>query len=323
MTPTVTVLTAVFNGERWLDETIASVLAQRFTEFEFLIVDDGSTDSTPERLEAWQRKDARIRVARQPRRGQTAALIAGVSASRGRYLARQDVGDVSLPERLERQVRHLEAHPAAGVLGCATDIIDQEGRPAGRMPMRHGAARVRRGLLSLKVTMVHTSIMMRRELYDACGGYREAFELSQDIDLWLRAVQRSDVDNLAEPLVRWRLNDAGVYGSRREQQLKYGGIALAFARERQRFGADSYALLQRVNGNLDTFASEYRLRGLLYGMWGELLFRGLQDASAGRRYLGLALSHGRVSPGTMGLYAWSLLGRWPGGAPMAAREARS
>lgn len=323
MHPTVSVLTAVHNGERYLEESSASILGQEFQDFEFLMVDDGSTDRTPEILERLRRQDPRVVVIRQEHAGQTRSLIRAVQAARGEYLARHDADDLSLPQRFERQVRYLEAHPSVGVLGCATDAIDERGRVLGPVPMRHGPSRVREGLKTLKVTMVHTSVMMRRAAYDSVGGYREAFALSQDIDLWLRMVQRYDVDNLPEPLVRWRLNAGGVYTARRELQLKYGGIALAFARERQRYGTDSYDLLERAGDDLGLFATHYRLRGFLYALWGELLFRGLQDPSPGRGYLARALAQGRLQPKTLGLYGWSLLGHWPGGAPMKAGEARS
>ena len=171
--------------------------------------------------------------------------------------------------------------------------------------------------MTLKVTMVHTSIMMRRAAYEAVGGYRAAFLLSQDIDLWLRVLQRYDVDNLSERLVRWRVNQGGTYVSRRELQLKYGGIALAFAQERERYGTDSYRLLEDAAGDLDRFADTYRLKGLLHAIWGELVFRGVGDAAAARSHFTQALAKGFIRPRTLALFGLSLAGRaWPGGRPM-------
>ena len=317
MRPRISVLTAVHNGERYLEESSASVLRQTLADFEFILVDDGSTDRTPEILERLRQQDSRVVVIRQERAGQTRSLIRAVHEARGEYLARHDADDLSLPPRFDRQVHHLDAHPSVGVLGCATDAIDERGAVLGPVPMRHGSSQVKRGLMTLKVTMVHASIMMRRAAYDAVGGYRAAFLLSQDIDLWLRMVQRDDVDNLPEPLVRWRINQSGTYVSRRELQLKYGGIALAFARERARYGTDSYARLEEARGDLDRFASRYRMSGLLHAAWGELVFRGLGDSSAARGHFKQALAHGFIRPRTLGLFGWSLAGRaWPGGRPM-------
>ncbi|MBI2495602.1 MAG: glycosyltransferase family 2 protein [Candidatus Omnitrophica bacterium] len=257
--PRVSVIVAVHNGQRHLEASLACVLRQTFSDFELMVVDDGSTDRTPEILSRLSDEDSRLRVIQQEHRGQTASLIRAMRVAQGAYLARQDADDLSHPERFERQLRYFDAHPSVGALGCATEIIDEEGRVLGVMPMRHGIARVRRGLMTLKATMVHSSIMMRRQTYEAVGRYREVFCVSQDTDLWLRMVQRYDVDNLPERLVQWRVSRDGVYTSQREKQLKYGGVALAFAHERARFGEDSYDLLARVGGDLEASRTGPRL----------------------------------------------------------------
>lgn len=317
--PRVSVVVAVHNGERYLEASLESLLKQTFGDFELLVVDDDSTDRTPEILSRLSKQDARIRLIRQERCGQTASLIRAMRQARGAYLARQDADDLSHPERFERQLCYFEAHPSVAALGCATEMIDEEGWVCGVVPMRHGIARVRRGLMTLKATMVHSSIMMRRQAYEAVGGYRDVFCVSQDIDLWLRMVQRYDVDNLPERLVQWRVSRDGIYASQREKQLKYGGVALAFARERARFGEDSCNLLARAGGDLETFASRYRMSGMLHAIWGELLFRGLRDPAAARPYFARALAHGFIRPKTACFFGWSLMGfTWPGGTPFSA-----
>ena len=318
-TPCVSVVVAVHNGERHLEASLASILRQGFGDFELIVVDDGSTDRTLEILSRLSDEDSRIQVIRQGRRGQTSALIRAIQAVRGTYLARQDADDISRPERFERQLHYFDTHPSVGALGCAAEIIDEDGRAIGVVPMRQGIARVRRGLMALKATMVHSSIMMRRQAYEAVGGYREAFCVSQDIDLWLRMAQRYDVDNLPERFVQWRVRHEGVYTSQREKQLKYGGVALAFARERARFGVDSYDLLARCSGDLGAFAAQYRMSGMLHALWGELLFRGLRDPAAARPHFARALAQGFVRPKTACFFGWSLMGfAWPGGAPFSA-----
>jgi cellulose synthase/poly-beta-1,6-N-acetylglucosamine synthase-like glycosyltransferase len=317
--PCVSVVVAVHNGERHLEASLASILRQSFGNFELIVVDDGSTDRTLEILSRLSDADSRIQVIRQERRGQTASLIRAMRVARGAYLARQDADDLSRPERFERQLHYFDAHPSVGALGCAAEIIDDDGRAIGVVPMRHGIARVRQGLMTLKATMVHSSMMMRRAAYEAVGGYREAFCVSQDIDLWLRMAQRYDVDNVPERLVQWRVSRSGVYTSQREKQLRYGGVALAFARERTRFGLDSYDLLARVGGDLEAFATHYRMSGMLHALWGELVFRGLRDPAAARPYFARALAQGFVRPKTACFFGWSLMGfAWPGGAPFSA-----
>src|SRR5271170_1107899 len=124
MTPRVSLVLAVYNGERHLPQSLESVLGQTFRDFELIVVDDGSTDRTPEILDGVARVDPRVVVVRQENRGLTASLIRGIGMARGTYVARQDADDVSKPERLGRQVAHLDAHPSIAALGTSADVID-------------------------------------------------------------------------------------------------------------------------------------------------------------------------------------------------------
>jgi glycosyltransferase involved in cell wall biosynthesis len=309
---------AVYNGERYLEESVSSVLKQSFTDFELIVVDDGSTDGTSDLLAHLSREDSRIVVIRQENCGPALSLKRATGVAKGDYLARQDADDISMPERFERQVRYLDGHPSVGVVGTAAEVIDQHGHVIGVLPTRHGVEEVRRGLLTVKATLVHGSVMMRRHALEAVGGYRDAFQLSLDFDLWLRMVLRRDLDNLPEILYRWRLSPEGIYATRRATQLKYGGVALAFARERKIYGDDSYELLRQSKGDLDAFAARYRMRGLLHSLWGELLLRGLQNHAIGRSHLRRALLNGFIRPRTLCLLCWSFLGlAWPGSPPLS------
>ena len=311
--PKISVIMAVHNGERYLEESVRSLLEQTFTDFELIIVDDGSTDQTAELLTRLGQEEARIRVIRQPKQGQTAALLKGIAESRGEYLARQDADDRSFPLRLEEQIRYLESHPHVALVGSAADLIDEEGKVVGTVPTCHGTARVRQELRTLKATMVHSSVLMRRQAYEAVGGYRVAFLLSQDFDLWSRMMERYDVDILPQRLIQWRINRKGVYVNQRVLQLKYGAIAITFAKERIRFGSDSYSLLAESKGDLDQFISGYRLRGAVQALWGESLYRTLGDPVLARTHLKQAVAGGYLSPRTVGLLGWSLTGLgWPG-----------
>jgi hypothetical protein len=161
---------------------------------------------------------------------------------------------------------------------------------------------------------------MRKAMVDEVGGYREGFLLTQDFDLWLRLSERHQLDNLPDPLYHWRMHAAGVYASRRALQLQYGGLGLAFAHERRRFGDDSYPALRQC-GDVNQFAAQYRLRGLLHGIWGDLLFRGLGNAELARPHLWRAVRAGQCHPKTLGLLALAHSGLgWPGRAPLATNE---
>lgn len=318
LTPRISVVFTVFNGERHLDNAVRSVLAQTCTDFELIVVDDGSTDATPRLLAVWAAADARVRIVRQENRGLTASLNTGISVAIGTYIARHDADDVSMPERFARQASHLDAHASVAAVGSGAAVIDGTGATVGGLTAAVGPQAVRHGLLTLRTTPVHGSMMMRRDALLAVGGYREAFRVGQDYDLWLRLSERFDVDNLPEVLYQWRLDRDSVYTSRRTLQLKFAAIALAFARERADHGGDSYSELVASGGDLDAFVTHYRLGPFVHATWGELLLRGIGNSAGVRAHFRSALTGGDVRPWTLCLLAWTHLGLpWPGGRPLA------
>jgi CTP:molybdopterin cytidylyltransferase MocA len=320
-TPRISVVLAVRNGERHLEASLRSILGQSAGDFELIVVDDGSTDGTGAILVAIRQSDPRVVVIRQGPRGLTASLNRGLEAARGEYVARQDADDVSVSDRFARQAAHLDAHRALAAVGSAADVIDRHDRVVARLDVALGAEQVREGLLSLRSTPVHGSMMMRRSGVAAVGGYREAFPVCQDYDLWLRLTSRFDIENLGAALYQWRLAEGSAYATRRAVQLKYAAIALAFARERSETGHDSYELLESCGGDLDRFAAGYRLGPFMHAMWGELLLRGLGNSADVRKQFRRALARGYVRPWTMCLLGWTHLGLpWPGGRPLAPAE---
>jgi len=132
MSPIVSVLMSVYNSERHLRQSIQSVLDQSFADFEFVIVEDGSEDSSPRILSEFARQDARIvLIKNETNRGLAASLNRGLERAQGKYVARQDADDISLPNRLELQSAYLETHPEIGILGSACTIIDEEEKNLG------------------------------------------------------------------------------------------------------------------------------------------------------------------------------------------------
>lgn len=180
------VITTVFNGERFLAESIGSVLAQEGVSFELVLVDDGSTDGTGEVLAAVT--DSRVVVVRGPWQGRGKALNEAIARSRGAYLAVQDADDRSLPDRLARSVEHLEAHPDVDLVGAGEwRYIDETGAEVGRRP---GAAatddELRRLLRAHHSPFPHSSVTMRRGAVERVGGYDEDLLVDDDLDLYIR-----------------------------------------------------------------------------------------------------------------------------------------
>lgn len=241
--PLVTVLMAVWNGEAYLREAVDSILGQTFDDFELLIVDDCSTDSTPAILAEYAEADSRVRVLRNER-NMTASpsLNRGLDHARGKYIARHDADDSSHPERLARQVAYMESHPDCLLLGTGCIITDEEGKPKREISFPTSDFAVRSGFLFGNV-FAHGSIMFRpRPEYR----YTDEIICSDDYDLWTRIVLDGEAANLQEPLYYWREHEGCI--SIRKKQLQDDERDMI----RERYRAD---LVKR--GDLSVFLNAY------------------------------------------------------------------
>ena len=214
--PRVTVLMSVHNGGRWLRPAIDSVLAQTWRDFEFLILDDASTDDSVAQIETIQ--DPRVRLIRLPENiGLTRSLNCGLHAARGEIIARQDSDDLSAPERLAKQIAFLDSHPKVAVVGAQARLIDAEGRSRGNRDLPIEPASVR-WLSLLDNPVIHTAATFRtRIIREELGGYDESFPCCQDYDLWTRVMARHDIRNLRERLVQVREHGGSISATRRAE----------------------------------------------------------------------------------------------------------
>src|SRR5262249_15246071 len=168
--PAVSVLMAVRNGSPWVREAAESVLTQTASDLELIVIDDGSTDATPDVLAAIG--DSRVRVERQAPRGLTASLNRALSLARAPLVARLDADDLALPERFACQRRFLDTHPGIGLLGTAAREVDASGRELCIVTPPEEDAAIRRALIR-RNPFVHSSVMMRRSTLVEIGGYDE------------------------------------------------------------------------------------------------------------------------------------------------------
>jgi len=193
----------VWNCPGYVGAAIESILAQPFTDFEFFIIDDGSTDETPDVLRRYT--DPRIRQIRQENMGLAGTLNVGIGLARGKYIARQDQDDLSLPDRLARQVAYMEAHPECGLLGTWAQIM--EGDRLVQRYHRHSCdpAELRYHLL-FNNPFVHSSALLRKSVLDAVGGYSTdpTRQPPEDYELWSRMFRVAEVANLPEVLLYYR-----------------------------------------------------------------------------------------------------------------------
>jgi len=243
--PTVSVVMSVFNGEKYLSEVIDSVLNQSFRDFEFVIVDDGSTDATADILSKYLLRDGRIRVLREGKKGRAASLNLGISLANGKYVANTDADDLAMPGRLEEQVAFMERNPEVGVLGCAFELITDSGDVIDiiRHPLED--SQIRSAMLRYD-PICHSSAIMRKDVVLASGGYRSTFEPSEDYDLWLRMSERSRLANLRNVLVRYRLH-ANQLSVRKLELQTLCVLAISAAAEQRRDGSsDPLADIQEI-----------------------------------------------------------------------------
>lgn len=227
----VTVVMAVYNGVATVASAIDSIRHQTYTDWDFLIVDDGSTDGTSEVLERMASLDPRIAVIRNhANRGLAASLNIGWRQAEGEFIARMDADDVSLPQRFEKQVAFLASHPEVDVLGTAKEAVDAAGTflAYGYRPEWHEEIASR----MYRITpLIHPSVMMRRRFLEALGGYDESERVcrAEDSDLWLRGYRRFRYHNLQEPLIQYRVH-------RRPSMQSIAGIAYVQLRAAYREG---------------------------------------------------------------------------------------
>lgn len=210
----ISVILPVYNGERFIREAVESVLQQTFTDFELIIIDDGSTDQTAAILETFD--DPRIVSLKNERNeGLPTALNKGIHAARGEWIARMDADDLSLPERFACQMEFLHEHPEVGVLGTAMLQMDAHGKGIAvvEQPATHDELCQK---MLADTAMNHATVMMRRTLL--VDGYDPASEHAEDTELWSRLIFTTRFANLPDVLYRRRLHNASIMNTRSATQ---------------------------------------------------------------------------------------------------------
>ncbi len=244
--PRVSVLMSVYNGERYLREAVKSILNQTFTAFEFIIIDDCSTDNTWQILTAYAAQDPRIVLIRNEENfGLTRSLNKGLALALGEYIARQDADDVSVPDRLSTQVCFLKKHPEVGAVGAAVRLIDDKGRllSVAHPPTDH---KTLYAYLLLDNCLCHSTLFARSSLLKQLGGYNPNLPYAQDYDLWWRLSGIMQIRVSQDVLVYWRTGNPHTIGNRRqvEQQTCTLQISLQAIRDvltEQSFDEEAYA----------------------------------------------------------------------------------
>ena len=258
--PDVSVVMSVYNGAARLRETIESILCQERIDLELIIVNDGSTDGSEKILESYAALDRRVRVVTQENQGLTRALIRGCAAAKGKCIARQDAGDISLPGRLAKQLDCVSQNPDFAFVSCGTRFVGPKGEHL--YDVRPEAAEAMSRLLTLELREIkgpshHGSTMFRRDDYDRVGGYRPEFYFAQDLDLWMRLAETGKHHVMPEILYEASLDVGSISGLQRKAQIETARIILESARLRRSGRSEVPALAKaalikpRVKGRSD------------------------------------------------------------------------
>jgi glycosyltransferase involved in cell wall biosynthesis len=200
----ITVLIPAYNVEKYIAEAIRSVLEQTFTDFELLIIDDGSTDETVAEIHTFN--DPRIRLIRANHEGFAAALNRGIEEAKGHYIARFDADDICYPERLRIQYDFMNAHPEYILTGTDADYVDMNGDKIFTLEYKaYSDAEIRR-LNPVVCPFSHATVMYKRDEVVKAGGYNLHSPTFEDHMLWLKMIKMGKVCNIRQSLVKVRFN---------------------------------------------------------------------------------------------------------------------
>lgn len=202
--PAISVILAVYNGEKYLKASIESILAQSFPYFELIIIDDGSTDRSVEIISFFQ--DPRIILIKQKNKGLASALNSGINISRGKYIARVDADDIALPERFKKQYEFMEKNPQCVAVGSWANWIDMDGKYLYTMRWSADPAELKRRL-PFKVPIPHAGSLYRKDTIVAVGGYKNVGQLflMEDLLLMIDLAKKGEFANIQEPLNNFRI----------------------------------------------------------------------------------------------------------------------
>lgn len=273
--PRVSVIMAVYNGERFLAEAIESILNQTLLDFEFIIVNDASTDNTEAIVRTYLEKDSRIKLINNDVNSErSVSRNKGIEMSSGKYISVIDADDICLPEKLEKQVQFLDAHQDVGLVGTAFYSIDEKGKELSFHPSPKPWIRE-----AIHFTCF-PSIMVRKSCLDAVGAYRALFEPAEDYDLWMRVSEKYGVGNISEPLFRYRVHGESSTAKQKLQMDVGTSLALEMSEERRRTGTDKVSVISHEEAmrikdhriRLSGFKKR-KMFSYIYSAWGLAAFK--------------------------------------------------
>jgi glycosyltransferase involved in cell wall biosynthesis len=241
--PLVSILMPVYNTEKYLRGAINSVLNQTFTDFEFIIINDGSTDNSDNIIKSYT--DKRIRYINQNNQGVARSLNNGLVAAKGKYIWRHDSDDICLTNQLEKQIKFLEKHNNICAVSTQIAFMTNRGKiamkyrqPKNQFYNNHEFILVKKEHFNPYSPITHATVLMQKDLVLQIGGYRTEFLTSEDYDLWLRLLEKSSIAVLNFCSYFVRLNKASATQMHKTSIHYYHQLCLDYADERAKIGSD-------------------------------------------------------------------------------------
>ena len=281
--PLISVVMSVYNGEKYLSEAIESILKQTYKDFEFIIVNDGSTDSSLEIIREYQKQDNRIKIIDQENTGLAKALNNGIKITQGKYIARMDADDISLPERLEIQVQFLNENKTIGLVGLSAIAIDEKGEDICLLKRPLSDCDIKE-MLKETSPFFHGSVMFHKDLFDSVGSYPEELSIFfEDWVLFRKMGKITNFANLAEPLYMFRITPTAINNRTKRELEIIKDIVNRYLDTNQLSNKDRL-LLESLKNNFKG-QNNYKKKANYYSQCGVLLIESGKDYSKANRLL--------------------------------------
>ena len=231
--PKISVIMSVFNGSKFLSDAIQSILNQTFKEFEFIIVDDGSTDNSLNIIRSFESADSRIKVISKLNEGLAKSLNAAISVSKGKFIARMDADDISYENRLEKQYEYMQKNKSIDLCGCSMDIIDELGNVTSEKIQISNIDDIQRKRY-FQSPILHITFFGKKSFFVKHNGYREQFKYAQDYDLVLRGINTgAKICNIKDKLVQYRDYQQKIDPIKFIQQFRMTELIVKLSKERE------------------------------------------------------------------------------------------
>lgn len=260
ITPLVSVVMSAYNASEYIAYAIESILNQTIDTFEFIIIDDGSTDNTLKIIKKYASEDSRIVVISRENKGLVTSLNEGIASANAEIIARQDADDISYSRRFQKQLEVLKSDSSAILVGSSMDTINENGEKLNQHKVLLSNPEIKQELL-IRSPFPHGSVMFRKDAFIKAGGYKKEDWPAEDYGLWVRMAQFGIFTNIDEPLYKYRENSKGISAQNSEMQIR--------KTEKAREAAWEIRKQLLVQNNIDTIKyrklpmGEYRIDRIL------------------------------------------------------------